>query len=42
MTFDIANGKIATVRGIAAPIRLTRLTETWRQHEPDAPLIAEW
>jgi RNA polymerase sigma-70 factor (ECF subfamily) len=40
--FDITNGKIATVRGIAAPIRLIRLTEAWRQHEPDTPLMAQW
>ncbi|MBG0857086.1 sigma-70 family RNA polymerase sigma factor [Streptomyces spinoverrucosus] len=42
VTFDITNGRIATVRGIAAPTRLARLTEAWRQHEPDTPLIAEW
>ncbi|MFF8846499.1 sigma-70 family RNA polymerase sigma factor [Streptomyces sp. NPDC015127] len=42
VTFDIANGKIATVRGIAARARLARLTEAWRQHEPDTPLIAQW
>ena len=42
VTFDIAGGKIATVRGIAAPARLVRLTENWRQHEPDAPLITQW
>jgi RNA polymerase sigma factor (sigma-70 family) len=42
VTFDIANGKIATVRGIAAPTRLTRLTEAWREHEPDRPLITQW
>ncbi|MFI1508827.1 sigma-70 family RNA polymerase sigma factor [Streptomyces sp. NPDC020597] len=42
VTFDIAGGKIATVRGIAAPARLVRLTEDWRQHEPDTPLIARW
>ncbi|MFE6336626.1 sigma-70 family RNA polymerase sigma factor [Streptomyces sp. NPDC057798] len=40
--FDIADGRIATVRGIAAPARLARLTEAWRRHEPDAPLIAQW
>ncbi|MFF3346506.1 sigma-70 family RNA polymerase sigma factor [Streptomyces sp. NPDC002779] len=40
--FDIADGKIATVRGIAAPARLVRLTKAWRQREPDAPLIAQW
>ena len=42
VAFDIANGKIATVRGIAAPTRLARLTEVWRQHEPDTPLITQW
>ncbi|MFD5270791.1 sigma-70 family RNA polymerase sigma factor [Streptomyces sp. NPDC058335] len=42
VTFDIADGKIATVRGIAAPARLVRLTRSWRRHEPDAPLVAQW
>ncbi|MDX3235392.1 sigma-70 family RNA polymerase sigma factor [Streptomyces sp. ME03-5709C] len=42
VTFDITNGRIATVRGIAAPARLARLTEAWRQHEPDRPLITQW
>ncbi|NUS72825.1 MAG: sigma-70 family RNA polymerase sigma factor [Corynebacteriales bacterium] len=42
VTFDIADGKIATVRGIAAPARLIRLTEAWRRHKPDTPLIAQW
>ncbi|WP_433258369.1 sigma-70 family RNA polymerase sigma factor [Streptosporangium sp. CA-135522] len=42
VAFDITDGKIATVRGIAAPTRLARLTEAWRQHEPDTPLIAQW
>jgi RNA polymerase sigma factor (sigma-70 family) len=42
VTFDITGGKIATVRGIAAPTHLTRLTEAWRQHEPDTPLLTQW
>ncbi|GAA4919175.1 sigma-70 family RNA polymerase sigma factor [Streptomyces coeruleoprunus] len=42
VTFDVTDGRIATVRGIAAPARLVRLTEAWRRHEPDAPLIAQW
>ncbi|MER7496948.1 sigma-70 family RNA polymerase sigma factor [Streptomyces pharetrae] len=42
VTFDIADGRIATVRGIATAARLGRLTEAWRRHEPDAPLIAQW
>ncbi len=42
VTFDLTGGKIATVRGIAAPARLVRLTEAWRQHGPDTPLITQW
>ncbi|MBB4908770.1 sigma-70 family RNA polymerase sigma factor [Actinophytocola algeriensis] len=42
VTFDIANGRIATVRGIAAPARLARITEAWRRHEPDPPLVTRW
>lgn len=42
VTFDVAGGKIAAVRGIAAPARLGRLTEAWRQYGPPAPLIAQW
>lgn len=41
VTFDLAGGRIATVRGIAAPDRLVRLTEAWRR-EPDRPLIGRW
>ncbi|MFD8198700.1 sigma-70 family RNA polymerase sigma factor [Streptomyces sp. NPDC059701] len=42
VTFDIAGGRIATVRGIAVPARLARVAEAWREHEPDAPLITHW
>ncbi|GLY85545.1 hypothetical protein Airi02_034740 [Actinoallomurus iriomotensis] len=42
VTFDITGGKIATVRGIAAPTRPARLTEAWRRHGPDTPLIGQW
>ncbi len=42
VTFDIVHGKIAAVRGIASPARLTRLTEAWRRHEPGPPLLASW
>ncbi|MFG3407572.1 sigma-70 family RNA polymerase sigma factor [Streptomyces sp. NPDC048142] len=43
VTFDVSDDKIAALRGIAAPARLVRLTEAWReQHEPDTPLIAQW
>ncbi|MER6187960.1 sigma-70 family RNA polymerase sigma factor [Streptomyces sp. NPDC001652] len=42
VTFDVTDGKVATVRGIAAPSRLVRLTEAWRQHGANAPLITRW
>ncbi|MEU9716823.1 sigma-70 family RNA polymerase sigma factor [Streptomyces sp. NPDC047976] len=42
VTFDITGGRIATVRGIAAPTRLVRLTEAWLRDGPDVPLIAQW
>ncbi|WP_210570476.1 sigma-70 family RNA polymerase sigma factor [Streptomyces sp. GESEQ-4] len=41
-TFDLASGRIETVRGIAAPTRLARLTAAWRRQEPDTPLITQW
>ncbi|SIR02372.1 RNA polymerase sigma-70 factor, ECF subfamily, partial [Microbispora rosea] len=42
VTFDITGDKIATIRGIATPALLVRLTEAWRQHDPDPPLISQW
>ncbi|MFJ7147328.1 hypothetical protein ACIQVT_03875 [Streptomyces sp. NPDC100445] len=42
MTFDVTDGRIETVRGIAVPTRLVRLTEAWRQHGPATPLISQW
>ncbi|MFG3256702.1 sigma-70 family RNA polymerase sigma factor [Streptomyces sp. NPDC048172] len=42
VTFDLGGGRIATVRGIAAPARLVRLTESWRRHGPDTPLLSHW
>ncbi|HSA51035.1 MAG TPA: sigma-70 family RNA polymerase sigma factor [Yinghuangia sp.] len=40
--FEISRGRIATVRGIAAPARLARLTRAWQHHEPGTPLIDRW
>ncbi|MFG2102973.1 sigma-70 family RNA polymerase sigma factor [Micromonospora echinaurantiaca] len=42
VAFDVTDGRIATVRGIAAPTRLVRLSEAWRRHEPGPPLIPRW
>ncbi|MFH7597344.1 sigma-70 family RNA polymerase sigma factor [Streptomyces racemochromogenes] len=42
MAFEVRDGKVASLRGIAAASRLRRLDEAWRRHEPDAPAIAAW
>ncbi|MFF8643163.1 sigma-70 family RNA polymerase sigma factor [Streptomyces sp. NPDC015345] len=42
VTFEVSDGKIAFLCGIAAADRLARLSEAWRQHEPDAPAISTW
>ncbi|MET8864966.1 sigma-70 family RNA polymerase sigma factor [Nonomuraea sp. NPDC004580] len=42
VTFDLADGRIATVRGIAAPARVARLAETWRRHASGTLLIPQW
>lgn len=42
VAFDVSDGKVASLRGIAAADRLTRLNETWQQHEPHAPVISAW
>lgn len=42
VAFDVSDGRVASLRGIAAASRLARLDEAWRQHEPDAPVISAW
>ncbi|MFF2650204.1 sigma-70 family RNA polymerase sigma factor [Streptomyces sp. NPDC058045] len=42
VAFEVSNGKVASLYGIAAADRLARLNEAWRQHEPDAPVIPAW
>ncbi|MEU6523280.1 sigma-70 family RNA polymerase sigma factor [Streptomyces sp. NPDC046924] len=42
VAFDVGDGKIASLHGIAAADRLARLNEAWRQHEPEAPVISAW
>lgn len=39
---EVRGDKIASVCGMASPARLGRLTEQWRRHEHDAPLIESW
>lgn len=42
VAFEVSDGKVASLLGIAAADRLARLNEAWRQHEPDAPVINAW
>ncbi|MGW7200054.1 sigma-70 family RNA polymerase sigma factor [Streptomyces chryseus] len=42
VAFEVSDGKVASLHGIAATDRLARLNEAWRQHEPDAPVIDAW
>ncbi|QYX80168.1 sigma-70 family RNA polymerase sigma factor [Streptomyces akebiae] len=42
VAFDVADGKVASLRGIAAAHRLTRLNEAWQRHEPGAPVASAW
>ncbi|MGW4020971.1 sigma-70 family RNA polymerase sigma factor [Streptomyces sp. NPDC005009] len=42
VAFEVGDGKVAFLRGIAAPDRLARLNRAWRRHEPEAPVITAW
>ncbi|MGW2459800.1 sigma-70 family RNA polymerase sigma factor [Streptomyces sp. NPDC001761] len=42
VAFEVSDGKVASLRGIAAADRLARLNEAWQQQEPDAPAINAW
>ncbi|MFH9043409.1 sigma-70 family RNA polymerase sigma factor [Streptomyces sp. NPDC017966] len=42
VAFEVRDGKVVSLRGIAAAGRLSRVNEAWRQHEPDAPVISAW
>jgi len=42
VVLEVRAGKISAVRAIAAPDRLGRLTEQWRERAHTDPLIASW
>ncbi|MFJ8148859.1 sigma-70 family RNA polymerase sigma factor [Streptomyces sp. NPDC096048] len=42
VAFEVSDGKVASLHGIAAADRLARLSESWRRLEPDAPVIEAW
>ncbi|MFI8878573.1 sigma-70 family RNA polymerase sigma factor [Streptomyces sp. NPDC055243] len=42
VVFEVSDGKVASLCGIAAADRLVRLSEAWGQHEPGAPVVNAW
>ncbi|WP_149549485.1 sigma-70 family RNA polymerase sigma factor [Streptomyces marokkonensis] len=42
VAFEVSDGKVASLCGIAAADRLTRLNRAWRHHDLDAPVIGTW
>ncbi|WP_405517657.1 sigma-70 family RNA polymerase sigma factor [Streptomyces canus] len=42
VAFEVSDGKVASLRGIAAADRLVRLNKAWRQHVPGVPVINAW
>ncbi|MER6098969.1 sigma-70 family RNA polymerase sigma factor [Streptomyces sp. NPDC001728] len=42
VAFEVADGKVASLCGIAAADRLARLGEAWRRYGPDAPAVHTW
>ncbi|PJE95303.1 RNA polymerase subunit sigma-70 [Streptomyces carminius] len=42
VVFEVDGGKVASLHGVAAADRLTRLNEAWRRHEPGAPSVDTW
>ncbi|GGQ19155.1 sigma-70 family RNA polymerase sigma factor [Streptomyces mutabilis] len=42
VAFEVSDGRVTSLHGIAAVDRLARLGEAWRRHEPDAPVIDAW
>ncbi|MEU7561928.1 sigma-70 family RNA polymerase sigma factor [Streptomyces eurythermus] len=42
VVFEVADGKVASLRGIAAANGLVRLNEAWGRHATGAPVISAW
>ncbi|MFE1027053.1 sigma-70 family RNA polymerase sigma factor [Streptomyces sp. NPDC058818] len=42
VAFEVREGKVASLYGIAAADRLARLSESWRQHGSGTPVIEAW
>ncbi|RPK87231.1 sigma-70 family RNA polymerase sigma factor [Streptomyces sp. ADI98-10] len=42
VAFQVSDGRVASLHGIAAADQLTRLNNAWQRHEPGAPVINAW
>ncbi|WUW26199.1 sigma-70 family RNA polymerase sigma factor [Streptomyces sp. NBC_01463] len=42
VAFEVSEGKVASLQGIAALDRLGRLNDAWQRHAPQEPVIAAW
>ncbi|AZM64196.1 MULTISPECIES: sigma-70 family RNA polymerase sigma factor [unclassified Streptomyces] len=42
VAFEVSDGRVSSVHGIAAAARLSRVNEFWHRHAPDAPVISAW
>lgn len=42
VAFEVSDGKVASLYGIAATDRLARRDEAWQHHEPRVPVIDGW
>lgn len=42
VAFEVSDGKVASLYGIAATDRLARPDEAWQHHEPRVPVIDAW
>ncbi|MGW2955726.1 sigma-70 family RNA polymerase sigma factor [Streptomyces eurythermus] len=42
VVFEVADGRVASLRGIAAASGLVRLNEAWRRHGTGTPVISAW
>ncbi|MFE3647422.1 sigma-70 family RNA polymerase sigma factor [Streptomyces sp. NPDC059152] len=42
VVLDVGDGKVVSLRGIAAVDRLARLGAAWRRYEPGAPMVDAW
>ncbi len=42
VAFEVSEGRVSSVHGIAAAARLSRVNQFWHRYAPDAPVISAW